>query len=89
MLLRYFTKKRVFTHFAPLLIDKHRVIRIILRSLPHRQLRKCSTIYFICISGSLPHRQLRKFIKDADKKNLSSLPHRQLRKSTLHSLRGV
>ncbi|UFA62109.1 Uncharacterized protein YP598_2491 [Yersinia pseudotuberculosis] len=30
MLLRYFTKKRVFTHFAPLLIDKHRVIRIIL-----------------------------------------------------------
>ncbi|KPE06898.1 hypothetical protein ADT46_11480, partial [Yersinia pestis subsp. microtus bv. Caucasica] len=61
MLLRYFTKKRVFTHFAPLLIDKHRVIRIILRSLPHRQLRKRIEKSESQPDSSLPHRQLRKF----------------------------
>ena len=52
----------------------------VIRSLPHRQLRKLGMYMVPAALGSLPHRQLRKVQKQFYRTLIRSLPHRQLRK---------
>ena len=63
---------------------------VVIRSLPHRQLRNTRPQSAHGSQSSLPHRQLRKVVGVDGWSRISSLPHRQLRKqATADRVAGV